>query len=253
MFPELQAILLVGGLGTRLQSELGDLPKPMVVVGGHPFLELIMLHLRSFGIGVVVLAVSHRHESIEEYFGNGASLGISVAYSREPQPLGTAGALRNALSLVQGDQVLVLNGDSFVDADYHEMLRHHRVHRNQLTIAAVQQSDCRDSGRLLISNNDVVAFLEKDTFDRSAGYINAGVYVFERRVIETIQPGVVQSLEKEVFPSLLSRGGRIGAYCTERYFADLGTPERLRQVRADFLDGRIPFRGVAPVSEDSHG
>jgi NDP-sugar pyrophosphorylase family protein len=117
MLSELQAIVL-GGLGTRLRSELGDLPKPIVDVGGHPFLELILLHLRSFGIGVVVLAVSHRHECIEEYFGDGASLGISVASRRELQPLGTAGALRNPLSLTQGDQVLVLNGDSFVDADY---------------------------------------------------------------------------------------------------------------------------------------
>jgi len=74
MLPALQAILLVGGLGTRLRSELGDLPKPMVDIGGHPFLELMMLHLRRFGIAAVVLAVSHRHESIEEYFGDGASL-----------------------------------------------------------------------------------------------------------------------------------------------------------------------------------
>src|SRR5882724_7983144 len=90
----LEVVLLVGGLGTRLRSELGDLPKPMVEVGGCPFLERELLHLREFGIRNVVLAVSHRREAIEERFGDGVRLGLSISYSRETQPLGTAGALR---------------------------------------------------------------------------------------------------------------------------------------------------------------
>ena len=116
-----EAVLLIGGLGTRLRSVSGDLPKSMVEIGNRPFLEYELVHLREFGINNIILAVSHRRESIEERFADGRSLGISIAYSRESQPLGTAGALRKALPLIRGNDVLVLNGDSFVDVDYVEL------------------------------------------------------------------------------------------------------------------------------------
>jgi NDP-sugar pyrophosphorylase family protein len=246
-----QAVLLVGGLGTRLRSVTGDLPKAMIKVSGMPFLERILIHLRSSEIEAAVLAVSHGRESIETHFRDGRLLGMAIAYSLETEPLGTAGALREALPLLRGAQVFVLNGDSFVDINYHEMIRFHRVQGNRLTIAAVEQSDCRDFGRLRISNGSVLAFAEKDHRDRSAGYINAGVYVVDRELIETIPPGVVQSLEKEVFSSILSAGGRIGAYCIQSYFMDLGTPERLQQLRTDFAQGLVPLRGVETVTRRS--
>ena len=217
-----------------------------------PFLERVLIHLRSFEIESAILAVSHGRESIEAHFGDGTARGMSITYTRETQPLGTAGALRQALPLLKGDQVLVLNGDSFVDLDYRAMLRFHRVRGNQLTMAAVQRSDCRDFGRLRISNRNVVAFAEKEHRDSSAGYINAGVYVFDRQLIETIPPGVVRSLEEEVFPSILSRGDGIGAYCIQSYFMDLGTPERLQQLRGDFAQGLVPLRGVDTLTRRSH-
>jgi mannose-1-phosphate guanylyltransferase len=247
-----QTVLLVGGLGTRLRSETGDLPKAMIDVHGMPFLERILIHLRSSEIESAILAVSHGRESIETHFRDGTACGMSITYTRETQALGTAGALRQALHLLKGDQVLVLNGDSFVDLDYHAMLKFHRARGNQLTIAAVHRSDCRDFGRLRISNGNVVAFAEKEHRDPSAGYINAGVYVFDRELIETIPSGVVRSLEKEVFPSMLSRGDCIGAYCVQSYFMDLGTPERLQQLRVDFAQGLVPLRGVDTVTRRSH-
>jgi mannose-1-phosphate guanylyltransferase len=241
----------VGGLGTRLRSETGDLPKAMIDVAGMPFLERILIHLRTSEIEAAVLAVSHARESIEAYFQDGGRLGISISYSRETQPLGTAGALRKALPLLKGDQILVLNGDSFVDLDYQKMLEFHRVKNNQLTIAAVQMADCRDFGRLRISNDNVLAFVEKEERDRSAGYINAGVYMFDSGLIEAIPVGVAQSLEKELVPSILSRGGRIGAYCIHSYFMDLGTPARLQHLREDFAQGLVPLRGAETVTRRS--
>jgi NDP-sugar pyrophosphorylase family protein len=246
-----QAVLLVGGLGTRLRSETGDLPKAMIDVGGMPFLDRILVHLRHSEIKAVVLAVSYARESIEEHFQDGCRLGISITYSRETQPLGTGGALRLTLPLLKGGQALVLNGDSFVDLDYRDMFEFHRASKNQLTIAAVQMADCRDFGRLRIANGNVVGFVEKDERDRSDGYINAGVYVFESGLIEAIPAGVVQSLENEVFPSILSRGGRIGAYCIHGYFLDLGTPARLHQLRGDFAQGLVPLRGAETVTRNS--
>jgi NDP-sugar pyrophosphorylase family protein len=216
----------------------------MIEVSGMPFLERILIHLRSFQVESAILAVSHGRKSIEAHFRNRMTSGISITYSRETHPLGTAGALRKTLRLLKDNQVLVLNGDSFVDLDYHEMLRFHRLQGNQLTIAAVERSDCRDFGRLRILNGNVVAFVEKQHRDRSAGYINAGVYVFDRGLIETFPAGIVQSLETDVFPSILSRSGRIGAYCVQSYFMDLGTPQRLQQLRVDFAQGLVPLRGA---------
>lgn len=236
-----EAVLLVGGLGSRLRSELGGLPKPMVDIGGQPFLERVMLHLRSFGIRRFILAVSYNRECIERRFGDGDPLGISVEYSREIQPLGTAGALRNALRYLLGEQVLVLNGDSFADVNYVDLIGFHQKHGGALTLTAVQKLDCRDFGRLQISDDRVLSFLEKNDSDCSPGYINAGVYVFDRGLVETIQPGVVQSLEKDLFPSLLAGGHRIHAYSTDCYFMDLGTPQRLQQLREDFSQGLVQF------------
>jgi mannose-1-phosphate guanylyltransferase len=249
MLSSLEVVMLVGGLGVRLSSELGGLPKPMVEVGGCPFLERELLHLREFGIRTIILAVSHRREAIEKHFGDGTSLGMSVNYSRETQPLGTAGALGNALPLVEGDEVLVLNGDSFAEVDYADLLRFHRAHGGNLTISAVYQSDCRDYGRLQISRGRVLAFVEKKHSDSSPGYINAGVYIFRRELIETIPQGVVGSLENMLFPSLLVSGKNIYAYCMKGYFVDMGTPQRLQQLRSDFVEGRVPLRGMGPVKE----
>lgn len=240
----LEIVLLVGGLGTRLSPELGQLPKPMVDVGGCPFLERELLHLREFGIRNIILAVSHRGEAIEERFGDGTSLGMSIIYSREAQRLGTAGALRNALPLLRGDEVFVQNGDSFAEVDYGELLRFHRAHGGNLTMSAAYMPDCRDYGRLQISEGRVLSFVEKQNSDSSPGYINAGVYVFGREPIETIPAGVVESLENDLFPALLARGESIYAYCTQGYFLDMGTPQRLQQLRADFLQGLVPLRGT---------
>jgi mannose-1-phosphate guanylyltransferase len=244
----LEVVLLVGGLGTRLSPELGQLPKPMVDLGGCPFLERELLHLREFGIRNIVLAVSHRREVIEERFGDGASLGMSIVYSRETQRLGTAGALRNALPLLRGGEVLVLNGDSFADVDYAELLRFHRAHGGNLTMSAVYLPDCRDYGRLQISEGRVVSFVEKQSCESAPGYINAGVYVFSRDLIEDIPAGVVESLENNIFPALLARGKSIYAYCTHGYFVDMGTPQRLQQLRADFLQGLVPLRGTGSAN-----
>jgi len=216
----------------------------MVEIGDRPFLEHVLLHLREFGISTVTLAVSYRREAIEERFGDGKALGISIKYSREAQPLGTAGALRNALPIVRSEEILVLNGDSFADVDYGELLRFHGTHGQKLTVAAVYVSDRRDFGRLLISDGRVLSFLEKERLDSSPGYINAGIYVFSRQVIQSMQEGIPQSLETGFFPRLLERGERIDAYCMSGYFVDMGTPGRLRQLRSDFRQGLVPWRGM---------
>jgi mannose-1-phosphate guanylyltransferase len=242
----MEALLLVGGLGSRLRSELGYLPKPMVDVGGRPFLERLMINLRSYNIRSIVLAVSYGRELIESHFGDGAALGVSIRYSREAEPLGTGGALRNALPLLRGDHIVVVNGDSFVDVDYDDLLRFHRMHGKRLTIVAVHRSDCRDFGRLRISDNRIALFLEKDHSDPSAGYINGGAYIFDRLLVDSIPAGAVRSLEMDVFPSLLTNGECIPVYCSDRYFMDLGTPERLQQMREDFRHGLIPFRDCEP-------
>jgi mannose-1-phosphate guanylyltransferase len=247
-----RALLLVGGLGTRLKSETGILPKAMIDIGGKPFLERLLLHLKSFQIESFVLAVSHGRERIEDYFGSGRGLKLSIEYSDEKELLGTAGALRQAFPLIQQDHILVLNGDSFLDVDYHAMFALHLEHENKVTLAAVRQPDCRDFGRLEVKDDTVHRFAEKNRNDASPGYINAGVYIFERSLITTIPQGIAQSLEKDTFPSILSQGGKIGAYRVHGYFADLGTPERLQKFRGDFSREAVPLLGGKSGSMDSH-
>jgi NDP-sugar pyrophosphorylase family protein len=248
MLLPVQAVVLVGGLGTRLRSALGDIPKPMADVGGRPFLERLLVNLRSFNVCSVILAVSYGGDCIESHFGDGAAQGVSIKYCRERQPLGTAGGLRNALPLMRENQIVVMNGDSFVEVDYEELLRFHQMHGKRLTIVAVHRSDCRDFGRLQISGKHLTSFLEKDRANESAGYINGGIYIFDRSLVADIRTGVAQSLETEFFQSLLCNGECIPVYLVDRYFTDFGTPERLQQMREDFREGLIPFRDCEPTS-----
>jgi len=241
----MDAIILVGGLGTRLRSELGPMPKAMVSIAGRPFLERLLIHLSLSNVRSIVLAVSYGRELIEGHFNDGAAFGVSIQYCREAEPLGTAGALRNALPLIQKEHVLVMNGDSFLDVNYETLLRFHENHGEELTIVGVNRADCRDFGRLQVSGRYLTSFVEKDHSDGSHGYINGGIYVFNRTLVEKILPGVVQSLETRFFPSWLAAGNRIPAYLVSQYFIDFGTPGRLTQFRQDFAQGLVPLRGLS--------
>lgn len=230
--PAPTAIVLCGGLGTRLPEVSATRPKPMADVAGTPFLEILLGHLRAQGIARVVLSTGYKSEIIERHFGDGRRFGLDIRCVREPEPLGTAGALRLALPLV-GDRALVLNGDTFVDVDVDALLRLHRELADRATLVTVERPDASRFGRIRTDGQRITGFEEKRP-DASPGLISAGVYVLERSVIADIPAGRAVSFEREVLPALLASGAPVGAFRHDGYFEDIGVPESLAAFRARF-------------------
>jgi D-glycero-alpha-D-manno-heptose 1-phosphate guanylyltransferase len=217
----MQAIVLAGGLGTRLRRVVGDVPKPMAPVAGRPFLAWILDRLAQSGFERVVLAVGYRHEVIEHHFSH-AWRGVELHYSVEAQPLGTGGALRLAADHVSGWPVFVLNGDTFLDLDYGAMLEAHLRGQERMSMAVCRVADAGRYGALDLHDGHVRGFLEKGR--AGPGVINAGTYLLSQDVLDRIPHGVPFSFEQQL---LVPEVGAIrpAAYQTEDLFIDIGVPE----------------------------
>jgi NDP-sugar pyrophosphorylase family protein len=220
---DVAALLLVGGKGTRLQSVVSSAPKPMAAVGERSFLELLVGQLRAQGIRRLVMCSGYLAEQIEEKFGDGRGWDVSIGYSREQEPMGTAGAVKMAEGFLGGAaDFVVMNGDSFLECDFARLIRFHRERRALATMAVVRVDDAGRYGTVRVAaDGRVTGFLEK-TGAGSPGLINAGVYVFSREIFAHL-PNGAGSLEKEVFPSILELG--VHALEQRGMFIDIGTPE----------------------------
>ncbi|MHB1938882.1 MAG: sugar phosphate nucleotidyltransferase, partial [Acidobacteriaceae bacterium] len=172
----MEAILLAGGLGTRLASRLHGIPKPMALVAGRPFLEILLNRLKRAGCTRVLLSVGHLHAVIQNHFGV-SFYGMWLDYVIESVPLGTGGAIRTALAKATEDTVLVLNGDTFLQMDYAAMLESHAAEATSLTIAITQQADIARYGGVVLAGKRIVGFQEKG--QTGPGWINAGVYALQ--------------------------------------------------------------------------
>jgi D-glycero-alpha-D-manno-heptose 1-phosphate guanylyltransferase len=218
-----KALLLVGGLGTRLRSVIPDGPKPLASVGNRPFLELLVRQLANQGVRRLVMCTGYKGRNIEEEFGDGHRLGVSIEYSLEPHPMGTAGAVRFAEPFLEGDSdFLVMNGDSFMEIDLAKLMDVHRTTGCLATMAVVERKDKSRYGSVEVGpSGRVIGFAEK-TEATSAGLINAGVYLFAKAILPHIPAGPA-SLEKDVFPKILNQG--VYAVQQQGVFIDIGTPE----------------------------
>lgn len=223
------ALILAGGLGTRMRAIAGDVPKPMLPVGGRPFLEFLVKALRRQGVADIVLSLGYRGEAVSDYFGDGSRYGVAIRYVREPTPLGTGGALRLALGDSDREPWLVLNGDSLVLVDLARMLAFHQNKKGRLTVAVVPVSNTARFGCIRVGEHDaVLAFSEKR--GTGAGLINAGVYLLGRAVLQAIPEGVV-SLERDVFPRFAGAGAY--GFAADGPFIDIGVPEDYERLTAD--------------------
>ena len=220
---KIPALLLVGGLGTRLQSVVPSTPKPLARVGDAPFLQLLVRQLQSQGIRRLIMCSGHLADRVQEEFGDGGGLGIEIEYSKESRPLGTAGAVKFASGFLSGvSDFLVMNGDSFLELDFSQFLKFHREHGGIMSMAVRTVPNASRYGTVQIDeNNRVTGFVEKSE-NQSPGLINGGVYIFNRAVLRQIPDGPA-SLEKDVFPNLLQH--RIYALEQRGMFIDIGTPE----------------------------
>lgn len=238
---QVDAVVLVGGKGTRLRPLTLSAPKPMLPTAGLPFLTHLLSRIAAAGIEHVILGTSYKPAVFEAEFGDGSALGLQIEYVTEEHPLGTGGGIANVAGKLRNDTAMVFNGDVLSGADLAQLLDFHRSNRADVTLQLVRVGDPRAFGCVPTDEEDrVVAFLEK-TEDPPTDQINAGCYVFERNVIDRIPQGREVSVEREVFPALLADGDcKIYGYVDASYWRDMGTPEDFVRGSADLV------RGIAP-------
>jgi mannose-1-phosphate guanylyltransferase len=245
--PAAEAVVLVGGQGSRLRPLTLTTPKPMLPCAGVPFLTHQLLRLAEVGIKHVVLATSYRAEVFSEHFGDGGALGLTIDYVTETEPLGTGGGIRNVaerLTAAPDAPVVILNGDVLSGHDLTAQLELHRTTGAAATLHLVGVPDPRAFGCVPTDEEGrVTAFLEK-TPEPVTDQINAGCYVFRRDVIDAIPAGVAVSVERDTFPGLLADGARVQGYHEDAYWLDVGTPTAFAHGSADLVRGVLPSPAV---------
>ena len=237
---DVDAVVLVGGQGTRLRPLTLATAKPMLPTAGVPFLAHLLSRIRAAGMRHVVLGTSYRAETFSEYFGDGARFGLDIEYVVETTPLGTGGAIRHVADRLRGSTAMVFNGDIVSGVDLPELLAAHRRAAAEVTLHLVRVADPTRFGSVPTdSQGRVLDFVEKSD-DPPTDQINAGCYVFERRTVEAIPPGRVVSVERETFPGLLAGGAAVHGYVDSSYWLDLGTPAAFVRGSADLVQGLAP-------------
>lgn len=224
-----EAIILAGGMGTRLKSMVSDIPKPMAEVAGKPFLEYLLNKLSDSGIVRVILAVGYKYEVIKEYFGEFYN-GMELVYSIEDEPLGTGGAIAQALSLATKKHLFLLNGDSYHDVDLKALSQFHEHNGFQLTFALKPMTNFDRYGVVVVEGDKVTAFKEKGYY--SNGLINGGVYALSANLLKSIADKRF-SFETDFIDKEFKNIG-FGGCISDTYFIDIGIPEDYIKANQDF-------------------
>jgi mannose-1-phosphate guanylyltransferase len=240
--PDIDVLVLAGGLGTRLDGVLTDLPKILAPIDGRPFLDYLLHWLSGHGVTRVVLGLGHRAGAAQEYVTQHHWPGLEVVPIVEPQPLGTAGAVTFALPYLHSDPVMVMNGDTVVEADLVAFLASYRRNAAAASVLCARVADAGRYGSIEIDSADRIArFREKGSAAGSPGWVNAGVYLFGRAMLQQIATLQRGSLERDVLERMPA--GSIHVHRAEGRFLDIGTPESLAQA-PEFFAGRPLAAGV---------
>jgi len=225
-----KAIVLAGGLGTRLSGITTDIPKPMAKIGARPFLEYLLDYLIAQETEVTVLALSYKWEVIYEHFGDEYS-GMPLIYSVEDKPLGTGGAIKQALEILPDEETVVLNGDTLFRVDLDDMGNTFRNSGALLSIALKQVSDCGRFGRVEVSDDGVITdFLEKAR--GGPGWINGGVYMLNRRLFREFPMPAIFSFEQDLVEPNIEHIRPL-AYQSNTYFIDMGVPDDYERAQSE--------------------
>jgi NDP-sugar pyrophosphorylase family protein len=230
----MQAIILAGGMGTRLGKFVNDKPKPFLKIGDNPFVRRIVDRLVKQGISDIIFCLGYKADKISEYFGDGSNWNINITYIVEDELKGTAGAIRGALSSITGDDVIVLNGDSFCFFNLEMLVNCHKENSALMTLTLVKTDEPDRYGLVDFDENGRIKnFQEKGRAKYGSAYINAGVYVINRSIIMQIDQKRSVSLEKEILPFNLDN--KLFAYpLIDNRFVDIGTPESLEYASTFF-------------------
>ncbi len=234
----MQAVILVGGEGTRLRPLTSTVPKPVVPLVDRPFISFMLEWLREHGIDDVIMSCGFLATSVRNVLGDGSSYGIRLRFVEEPDPRGTAGALKFAESMLD-ERFLMLNGDVLTDIDLTTQIAQHERTGATATLALVPVEDPSAYGLVhLHEDNSVRDFLEKPSPDAiDTNLISAGAYVLERSILELVEPDRNVSIEREVWPQLIGDG--LYGFPSNSYWLDIGTPERYLQGTFDILEGNV--------------
>jgi mannose-1-phosphate guanylyltransferase len=234
----MQAVILVGGEGTRLRPLTSTVPKPVVPLVDRPFISFMLEWLHTHGIDDVIMSCGFLATSVRNVLGDGSAYGIRLRFVEEPDPRGTAGALKFAESLLD-ERFLMLNGDVLTDIDLTEQIAQHERTGAKATLALVPVEDPSAYGLVHLEDDHAVKeFVEKPSSDRiDTNLISAGAYVLERSILELVPPGRNVSIEREVWPRLVGEG--LYGFPSQSYWLDIGTPARYLQGTFDILEGNV--------------
>lgn len=239
----MQAVILVGGAGTRMRPLTDTRPKPMLALVDRPIVEHQLDHLRRHGVTDVILSCGYIPDAIEAHFGDGSGIGMRIRYVVDPEPLGTAGAVKNAEDLIDADEIVVRNGDILTDLDLGALRDAHRASGALGTLTLTPVEDPSAFGLVrLHPDRSVEEFLEKprseDLRPGEPYLINAGTYLLSRAVLDAIPAGRQVSIERETFPALAA-GGRLCGFPSDAYWRDIGNPAAYLAATLDVLSGAI--------------
>lgn len=222
----MEAIVLVGGKGTRLRSVISDLPKPMAPVNNKPFLEYLLSELNKQGVKKLILAVGYKAEMIIEYFGNKYK-DMKIEYSIEKTPLGTGGAIKKALEKISNENAIIVNGDTFSKVNLKKMLENHLEKQADLSIATKTMKEFDRYGQVLSENDRIVGFKEKQYCEE--GNINIGTYILRKKFFENIKTNETFSFENDIMEKYFDKMNFI-SYLSDSIFIDIGIPEDYARV-----------------------
>ena len=222
----MEAIILAGGLGTRLRSVVPSLPKPMAPIKGNPFLSYLFDYWLSQGIKHFILSVGYKHEVISTHFGNKYK-DIDINYSIEDEVLGTGGGLLLATSQLRTkDPFLLLNGDTFFAVNLNKLLQYHKSCKSDMTVSLVQIKQNKRYSRVLLDNNGLIYSINSPTNSSKNCIANGGVYMIENKLLRAYKKKIPRkcSLEEELLPQLLIHKKRVAGFISKSSFVDIGIP-----------------------------
>jgi histidinol-phosphate phosphatase family protein len=240
MIPNMQLVIIAGGKGTRL----GDIsaPKPMVKVAGKPLLEYQIELARRYGLKDILILVGYKSEQIIDYFGNGSKWQVNISYSIEEKPLGTAGSLKSVEQILNG-RFMVFYGDTMMDINLQKLVEFDGFCPSLGTLLCHPNDHPYDSDIIEIDedSNEVICFHSKPHNEKlyKPNLVNAALYILSKDILSFIEPDKKCDFGKDIFPKALAAGNKLMAYNTAEYIKDMGTPDRLEKVEADFLSGKV--------------
>jgi mannose-1-phosphate guanylyltransferase len=235
---DVQAVILVGGEGTRLRPLTSTVPKPVVPLVDRPFIAYMLEWLARHGVDDVVMSCGFLATAVRNVLGDGSQYGVRLRFVEEPEPRGTAGALKYAEDLLE-ERFLMLNGDVLTDLDLSAQLAQHEATGARGTLALVPVADPSAYGLVRTSaDHAITEFVEKPSADQiDTNFISAGAYVLQREILDLIPPDRNVSIEREVWPQLVGDG--LYGFAADAYWLDIGTPERYLQGTFDILEGNV--------------